>query len=196
MKDLWNSESPGEWHAALESYSAVIESQRVEGLSALDRWYRLELPDSIAARKPAFITFDELVQVTKWKMARGVWRARNLTLVRENQPENVKSLSQEALARAPNPTSPISTLSRLAGVGPATSSAVMAAAYPETYPFFDELVAVQIPGLGEVAFTLKYYDRYASALRERAARLDSGITPAQLERALWSNAGGKAGICS
>ena len=38
-------------------------------------------------------------------------------------------------------------------------------------PFFDEDVAVQIPALGPVAFTLPYYLRYADALRARAITL-------------------------
>jgi hypothetical protein len=61
------------------------------------------------------------------------------------------------------------------------------------YPFFDELVAAQIPDSGPVVYTLGYYARYAAALRERARRLDHAWTPVSVERALWANAGGKAG---
>ena len=192
MNTLWESGSAEDWRAALQDYEQVIDRQEVRRLPDLDRWYRAELPRVIGSRKPAFITLDELVKVTEWKMARGVWRARNLALVRGNSEAEVKERSSEAFAAAPDPVKPISVLSRLAGVGPATASAIMAAAEPETYPFFDELVAAQIPGLGEVAFTLGYYGRYAEALRVRAAKLDSSLTPTQLERALWANSGGKA----
>ena len=72
---------------------------------------------------------------------------------------------------------------------PRTSSA----AAPTIYPFFDELVAAQVPGLGKVAWTLGYYAKYAQALRERAGRLGRDWTPARVERALWANVGGKAG---
>jgi hypothetical protein len=44
-----------------------------------------------------------------------------------------------------------------------------------------------------VAWTLGYYARYAEALRERAAALGVGWTPAMVERALWAHVGGKAG---
>ena len=81
----------------------------------------------------------------------------------------------------------------LAGVGPATASAVTAAVAPELYPFFDELVAAQVPGLGKVAWTLSYYGRYAAALRERADALGAPWTPVMVERALWSSVGGKTG---
>jgi hypothetical protein len=64
---------------------------------------------------------------------------------------------------------------------------------PETYPFFDEIVAAQVPDLGRVDFTPRYYRRYAEALRRRAAQLGDDWTPAQVERALWARAGGKAG---
>jgi hypothetical protein len=61
------------------------------------------------------------------------------------------------------------------------------------YPFFDELVAAQVPGLGEVAFTPAFYAKYAAALRERASRLGAGWTPVMVERALWAHVGGKKG---
>jgi hypothetical protein len=80
----------------------------------------------------------------------------------------------------------------LKGVGPATASAVVAAARPDVYSFF-ELVAEHLPVLGRVAWTLPYYARYAEALRQHAAVLGGEWTPASLERALWAHVGGKAG---
>lgn len=194
MPTLWTSDAPADWDAALARYDGVIARQGVARLPALDRWYRTELPDAIAGRAPARCTHEELVRVTEWKMARGVWRGRNLALVRGNDPARVEEASAEALARAPHPTAPIAALARLAGVGPATASAVAAAAAPDAYPFLDELVAACVPGLGPAAFTLAYYARYADALRDRARRLGAGWTPAMVERALWAGQGGKAGV--
>ena len=77
---LWTSPDPTSWLAALERYEAVIAAQGVRRLAELDRWYRLELPPILAAREPAYLTRDELIRVTEWKMARGVWRQRNLIL--------------------------------------------------------------------------------------------------------------------
>ena len=68
----------------------------------------------------------------------------------------------------------------------------MAAFAPETYPFFDELVAGQVPALGPVKWTLGYYGKYAAALRERAAALGGEWTPATVAQALWAQWGGKA----
>jgi hypothetical protein len=194
MANLWKDDAPEAWRAALERYDEVVERQGVARLAELDRWYRGELPRLIAARRRPHVTLAELVKLVEWKMARGVWRVRNLSLVRGNDPAEVEKTSAAALAKAPHPTDPISTLAKLAGVGPATASGVASAAAPEVYPFFDELVAAQVPGMGEVKFTAREYARYAEALRERAARLGAGWTPVMVERALWSAVGGKAGM--
>lgn len=192
--DLWSSSSQKVWHAALGNYDATIALQGVTKLAELNDWYSNELPDAIKNRKQPHIVHSELVKLTEWKMARGVWRAPNLVLVKGNDANIVISNSTEALNKIPHPTSPISTLAKLDGVGPATASAVTAAYAPELYPFFDELVADQIPTLGKVAWTLGYYAKYATALRDRAEALGHDWTPATVERALWTNVGGKAGI--
>ena len=193
MATLWSSELRDDWSAALERYGAVVLRQGVGRLADLDAWYRDVLPGVVADRRPPHVTLDELARLTEWKMARGVWRPRNLALVRGNDPAGVVETSAAALAESPHPTAPIATLTTLAGVGPATASAVAAAFAPDVYPFFDELVAAQIPGSGPVAFTLGYYARYADAIRARADRLGGGWTPVLVERALWAHAGGKAG---
>ena len=190
--DLWSSKSKQQWQSALDAYELVVARQGVTRLIALDRWYRDELPALLAARKPMHVTLTELVQLTEWKMARGVWRAPNLVLVRGNDAGDVAETSVTALAKIPHPTAPIAGLATLAGVGPATASALAAAAAPDIYPFFDELVAAQIPGLGKVAWTMTYYGRYAEALRNRAAALKGDWTPVMVERALWAHVGGKA----
>lgn len=193
MTTVWDSNSPAKWQRALGRYEEVIAAQGVRRLAELDAWYRAELPGEIARRRKPHVTHAELVRLTEWKMARGVWRARNLVLVRGNDPLDVVRTSTEALSKVPHATAPVATLAKLAGVGPATASAVASACAPGVYPFFDELVAAQIPGSGPVAYTLAFYARYAAALRERAERLGTGWTPVMVERALWANAGGKAG---
>ncbi|MFL5562446.1 MAG: hypothetical protein ACJ79K_13310 [Gemmatimonadaceae bacterium] len=193
MKNLWSSTARDDWQGALGRYAAVVAAQGVGPLPALDSWYRDKLPGLIGARRRPHVTHPELVRVTEWKMARGVWRARNLALVRGNDPGLVEETSAEALGAIPDESAPISTLAELAGVGPATASAVVAAARPDLYPFFDELVGAQVPGLGKLAFSLGYYKRYAAALRERARELGEAWTPVMVERALWANVGGKKG---
>ena len=190
---LWASSDRHRWQEALADYDDAIARQGVSSLADHDRWYRDELPAAILGRSPARVTHDELVRLTSWKMARGVWRARNLVLVRGNAPDVVETTSAEAFALVPHPGRPVSRLVQLAGVGPATASAVLAAYAPAVYPFFDEVVAAQVPDLGPVAFTAGYYGRYAAALRDRAAALGSGWTPAMVEQALWTHVGGTRG---
>jgi hypothetical protein len=187
---------PSRLKAALAAYPQVVARQGVARLPELDRWYHEELPAALRARAPVQLEAGELVRLTEWKMARGVWRAPNLALVRKNAEREVEETSREAFAQVPHPTRPISTLAKLRGVGPATASAALAALAPERYPFFDELVAAQLPGVGTVAWTLGYYARYAEALRAAAAELGGKWTPAWLERALWAHAGGKAGAAA
>ena len=191
--NLWTSTDAHTWRAALDRYEAVVERQGVARLPELDRWFRGELPGLVAGRRPPHVTLPELVRLTEWKMARGVWRAPNLVLVRSNPADVVVTTSSTALAAVPHPTTPIATLAKLKGVGPATASAVASAFAPETYPFFDELVAEQVPDLGPVAWTMAYYRRYADALRARAAALGDPWSPSMVERALWAHVGGKAG---
>ncbi len=191
--DLWNEKRPELWQSALADYQRVIERQGATSLTAHEAWYSQQLPGQLHSRHPSFITRDELVRLTEWKMARGVWRARNLVLVRGNSDEAVTSCTLEGLALVPHPTKPIARVAKLAGVGPATASAVLSAYAPAEYPFLDEMVAAQVPELGAPAFTLTYYERYASALRERAASLGASWTCTAVERALWSHVGGKAG---
>ncbi|HET9796411.1 MAG TPA: hypothetical protein VFP90_00415 [Gemmatimonadaceae bacterium] len=190
---LWLQNATSPWRGALRSYPRIVAAQGVARLAELDAWYRDELPAAIAARRTPHVTLAELARLTEWKMARGVWRAPNLILVRGNDPDTVKRLSAEALAAAPHPTKPIATLASLDGVGPATASAVASAHAPGVYPFFDELVGAQVPGLGAVKWTLGYYAKYADALRERAVRLGGDWTPTMVERAVWASVGGKRG---
>ena len=193
MTDLWGARASGRWQAALESYPEVVAAQGVAPLSDLDSWYRTELPATIASRVAPHVTLTELTRITEWKMFRGVWRAPNLVRVKSNDATLVIETITRALTSIPHPTNPIKEIATLDGVGPATASAVVAAVAPDTYPFFDELVAAQIPAIGPVAWTLGYYAKYAAALRARAVTLDDGWTPVMLERALWAHVNGKAG---
>lgn len=188
---LWETGSVRAWRLALGSYDEVIAAQGVASLRDHDEWYRNELPAIIAERRGTSVTLPELVRVTRWKMSRGKWRARNLVLVQDNEPALVLETSRNAFRELDHSTRPISTLSTLAGVGPATASAVVAAVAPARFPFFEDLVAEQVPGLGKVAYTLGYYSRYAEALRERAARLGGDWNATLVERALWAHSGGK-----
>jgi len=54
MANLWTSDALVDWQRALKSYENVIAQQGAKRLPELDRWYRDELPATIAARQPAY----------------------------------------------------------------------------------------------------------------------------------------------
>ena len=195
---LWNRAACADWLAARGEYGRAVEASGGARLAQLDAWYHAELPRLLAARSPTWLSLDELVEVVQWKMHRGTYRARNLALVRQNSPDEVESASRAAFAAMPHPGTPLSKLSVLKGVGPATASAVLAAARPDLYPFFDDVAAAAVPDLGRVEYTAKGYARFSERLRERAALLAVGCpsdtwTPHAVECALWAAAGGKSG---
>lgn len=195
-ESIWREEDCARWQIRLDGYEEAIASLGNEKLTNLDRWFREDLPLRILERAEPCIHLDELQGITAWKMHRGVWRERNRQLVSGNPPEKVEEASREAFAAVPDERKPVAILSTLAGVGPATASAALVAYAPHVYPFFDELVAAFIPGLGPVAFSVPYYLKYAAALRERADLLNltckvqgkapRSWTPHDVAQALWS----------
>lgn len=187
---LWSSAALAPWRDALDAYPGAIARHPVARLPELDTWYRDVLPPLIRGRTPMTMTHAEMVRVTEWKMARGVWRAPNLVLVKGNSPEAVEAAGAAASALLDTPGKAVGAITELKGVGPATASAVLAIMDPTRYPFFDEDVAMQVPTLGVVAWTLGYYRRYADALVARAALLGTDWTAVMVERALWSHARG------
>ncbi len=190
---LWASEREARWADALAGYDAAIAAVSSGRLVEHDAWYRTVLPTLMASRTTGYVMHDEMVRITEWKMARGVWRAPNLVLVRSNTPEDVITASRLAAVQIPHPTKPVNALVALKGVGAATASALLAVMAPSVYPFFDEEVAAQVPQLGPVAWTNGYYAKYAVALRDRSAQLSErfgrAFTPVMVERALWAARG-------
>lgn len=186
---LWAEGSPEDWREALARYASVVAERGTDRLPELDAWYREELPRLLSERDPAYIEKTELLDIIRWKMKRGTWRARNLALAAGNDEAAVRHASARAFERAPEPDA-LTPLCELAGVGPATASAVLAAYRPDAYPFLDEDVGAALPELGAPAFTAGYYRRYAAALRTKATELGSPWQAQAVGLALWAAAKG------
>lgn len=205
---LFASNTCSEWRAALKQYDALIHAHSVNQLPELDAWYQNELPGIIAARKPAYVTKDEFLEILRWKMKRGDWREYNRIRIAQTDARVIQQHAQDAFAAARDldaniPTAskeykkPVQIFCELDGVGPATASAALAAYRPDLYPFFDEWIAKQIDGLGKVAFTPSYYWKYADALRAKAWALKKCGTEWNAQhvgQALWVASGGKVKI--
>jgi hypothetical protein len=183
---LWDAVETRVWQSALDSYGAALALLPSHRLAEHDAWYREVLPALMASRSPMHVTHAEMVRITEWKMARGVWRAPNLALVRNNPDGAVEAATARAATLLDVPGKALGAVCELGGVGPATASAVLAVMAPDRFPFFDEIVAGQVPTLGAVAWTAGYYRRYAAALIERAAALGAGWHASRVERALWA----------
>jgi hypothetical protein len=195
---LWRADDRSLWAEALAGYDAAIAALPNAKLTAHDAWYRLELPARVHARTPMHLTHEEMVQLTEWKMARGVWRAPNLVLVRNNPVGAVEAATSAAATLLSEPAKALTAVCALGGVGPATASAVLAVMAPERFPFFDEIVTGQVAphvdGMGKIAWTAPYYRKYAAALIARADALAHGWHASLVERALWAfgvNAGAR-----
>jgi hypothetical protein len=189
---LWRSHHLPDWQDALGGYDQAIGALGSNRLPGHDAWYRQVLPALVQGREPMHVTHDEMVRITEWKMARGVWRAPNLALVRRNPPGAVEAATAEAATLLGAPAKALAALCALGGVGPATASAVLAVMAPAVFPFFDELVTGQVApfveGMGTIAWTAPYYRKYRVALVARAAELGAGWDATNVERALWAHA--------
>uniref|UniRef100_A0A7N0SXH4 Uncharacterized protein n=1 Tax=Kalanchoe fedtschenkoi TaxID=63787 RepID=A0A7N0SXH4_KALFE len=181
--------APDQWSRELSSYADRLGSLDKPDLIPLDEFYRNELPALIHARSPnPHITAPELVELMKWKLARGKWRPRLLDFVSSLDGEAVVSASRKAFEALPDVSRAVTELTVLKGVGPAT--AVLAAYAPGVAPFMSD--EAMVASLGNAKdYTLKQYVKFASKLQGKAKELSSHektFTPSDVERALWSAA--------
>ena len=123
---LWRSTEQSMWRDALDGYDQAIVALANRKLPEHDQWYRHELPGVVVARSPGYVTHDEMVRITEWKMLRGVWRAPNLVLVKNNPTGAVEAATSTAAGLLDTPPKALAAVVTLGGVGPATASAVLA----------------------------------------------------------------------
>ena len=68
------------------------------------------------------LLYDEIVQVTKWKLLRGKFRPSILDLVKTNTETAVKNVTKKAFKKMPNINAAITALTQLKGIAPSTAS--------------------------------------------------------------------------
>jgi hypothetical protein len=69
------------------------------------------------------LLYDEIVQLTKWRLLRGKFRPSILDLVKTNTETAVKNVTKKAFKKMPKDiNSAINALSQLKGIGVATAS--------------------------------------------------------------------------
>uniref|UniRef100_A0A3P9PXI3 Zgc:112496 n=1 Tax=Poecilia reticulata TaxID=8081 RepID=A0A3P9PXI3_POERE len=182
------------WRRVYEKYWDVVEATakaRKPKLLQLDKWYQEELPVLISSRPDKHITLSELKKLMEWKLTRGKFRPRLQQLAASNAEDAVQNRSRTALGLLPDVPAAVAELSGLKGVGPATASAVLAAAAPALTAFMSDEAAESVPGLQPVQYTAKHYALYLDKMAAQAAKLNAGEpdwTPHRLELCLWATA--------
>ncbi|RUS19640.1 hypothetical protein BC937DRAFT_87166 [Endogone sp. FLAS-F59071] len=188
------------WRTTLDAYDralAAICTSKSSGqrLAELDKWYHETLPDLINSRKAeansVFMTRDEVVKVTEWKLKRGKFRPRLQSLVESNTDAMVRKITSDSFAKLPNVKDSLRVIKDLKGVGPATASAILAA-YSPLIPFMSDEAMEAIPGMGKIAYVEKYYLKYLENVTAKCDELNSGQkdfvwTPRLVERTLWTH---------
>ncbi|XP_023197083.1 uncharacterized protein LOC102220265 isoform X2 [Xiphophorus maculatus] len=206
------------WRRVYKKYWDVVEATakaKKPKLLQLDKWYQEELPALILSRPDKHITLSELKMLMEWKLTfceinqfqcgpksscrklsiknRGKFRPRLQQLAASNGEDAVQKRSRTALGLLPDVPAAVAELSGLKGVGPATASAVLAAAAPALTAFMSDEAAENVPGLQPVQYTAKHYALYLDKMAAQAAKLNrvdpqQDWTPHRLELCLWATA--------
>ncbi|KAI5651994.1 hypothetical protein NE865_00331 [Phthorimaea operculella] len=152
---------------------AEQKTKKPEELIKLDNWYQNELPKKIKSRgKDAHMIHEELVQLMKWKQARGKFYPQLSYLIKVNTPRAVVQETKKAFKKLPNIESAMTALSNLKGVGTATASALLAAASPEIAPFMADECVQAIPEMEGSDYTAKEYLNFVNYIQNTCDRLN------------------------
>ncbi|KAL0892927.1 hypothetical protein ABMA27_014602 [Loxostege sticticalis] len=137
---------------------------------------------------------EELVQLMKWKQARGKFYPQLSYLIKVNTPRAVMQETKKAFRKLPNIESAMTALSNLKGVGTATASALLAAASPEIAPFMADECLQAIPEMEGSDYTAKEYLNFVNHIKTVCDRLNkeqNGCgkkwSPHMVELALWTH---------
>ena len=135
----------------------------------------------------------------EWKLARGKFRPNLVKFARAHTEATAGKATGEALKRFADANGDdkkndknwlaacLAPLVGLKGIGPATASAVLAAATPFIPMMSDELIAVALPNAtSSQMYSMPRLQALVEATRAKAKRV--GMTPREVERAIFAEA--------
>ncbi|MPZ49890.1 MAG: hypothetical protein GEU75_11465 [Dehalococcoidia bacterium] len=176
-----------------ELASAILQSRDAAELQRLAgnwRYPKGELPDF---RGKAFLTKEELLQVSAWKREER-WTATRHRLAK-NSPREVEIVTRSAFALAVESASAMTTvavLRALQGVDVAVASAVLASVMPDRFGIIDRKVWRVLHSLtkdkrfdlgSRTPFSPKQYQLYVDILGE--LRSLTNLSARSLDKAFW-----------
>jgi hypothetical protein len=153
-------------------------------LIALDGW-KTDLKRFVRERK--FMTKEELVKLTTWKLSRGTFRPALLSKVESNSPESVADHTKTAFKLLDDGLviEALSCVTKLVGIGPATGSAILSA-YTESVPFMSDeslMYVLNVPK-SKLRYSLAEFKTLLDFLQRCIG--DSKASIAELERCIWA----------
>jgi len=184
LEEFWNSDAEV-WSAALRSCVKRVDEFKKGDYAALDSWFFNDLPQKLAGMPAEGRCIDskELVKIIEWKLKRGTWRPKLLDFAKAVPEEVIKEASQQAYAIAQGCMdstkegyascckAALEPLVQIKGIGPASASAILTAAF-SCFPYFsDEAMEAALSKKKE--YTAKRYVEYAVAIWEKALQLRS-----------------------
>lgn len=185
---LWESSDCGVWRLQASRYAvaarAVTRGNVKYGKAA---WKDAEerlcgVRAALAARVEKYITRDELLVLTDWKMARNEARP-NYALTTKCGVDEVEGKTREGLRAGGREGMRI--IKELKGVGMATVSVLLWIFDGEEWAFYGEEAARAVFG-GKIGYGEKDYDRFLDAMKEKAAEVELSV--GEVENALFASA--------
>lgn len=170
---MWNA-LPETWTSSHTRYPSALKARATlpkrADLPSHDTYLWTHLPSLIASRTPPHITSSEYSRLVRWKLQRGKFRPRLQAYADVLTDSEVIPASTAAFSALEdrNVRNALRPLLLLRGCGPATASAVLAAA-DTSVPFMsDELL---LAADGERRYTVPVYLRLIDRVRAKAASL-------------------------
>lgn len=159
------------WSKFLALYESVNESKFKESFE-LSAWYSTEFPALLKARMPIYLTREELITLSRWKMKRGKFRPGFLARIEKNSDEEVIDCTTRAFTALSSAATDesiydaIKIISELFGVGCATATAVLSLTN-DNVPFMSDELLIALPASKASAkYSLKHYKFIISKMHE------------------------------